>query len=166
MYRLQVPDGSVASKTDMLVPYGPAGAGPGNTPAPRLVGRNVPDTMGVDMAGPSSSNVIVAFTASVPPPMRDIRMTLWPCGPTSSMLRSPGYVWPRPVSVSVTSVRPGELVGTTIVDGYGPALPDVPLAGSVIADVLAWVTVPTEASAVPLAVAYPPTRTGCSTPTV
>src|SRR5262245_15010073 len=73
-YRLHVPLGLSPLKSERVVDtYGPAGAGAGNrSPVPILVAWKVPETTVAPIDATESSNVMVAFTASVPPPTSDI----------------------------------------------------------------------------------------------
>ena len=136
--RLHTPLGSVLLNVANVVAPDGAGAGAGHesVAAPRFVGRYVPVTSGVPAAGALSTNVRFAPVTSTRPPASLSKVTLAPVGPTSRMSKSIGVVWPTPASWTVTSPATGSAPLTVIVDGYGAAMPDVPVAGTVIGLVL------------------------------
>ena len=132
----QLPFGAVPLKTESVEPYGAAGAGAANvSPAPMFVGRNVPDVITVlsgrfDAA--ASLNVIETLLMPLPPPLSEARITDWPAGPTSRMSTSSGNVCVQLTMRAVTFVIVPLSPETAIVDGYGLATPEVPVAGIAI----------------------------------
>ena len=94
-------------KTKSGEPPAGAGAGAGHVSAgARLVGLNVPVVSSVaGMAVPAaSSRVRVTPETSSPPPTSDMIMAFCPPGPTSRMSMSPGKVWLKLFSLTVTLV--------------------------------------------------------------
>src|SRR5687768_10133779 len=103
----------------------------------------------------SPSNVIVVLTTSLLPPASDMMMAFWPPGPTSRMSISSGQVWSSEWSVTFTSVIDAGPPATTILAGYGVAVPEL---GICIIAGLANVCPPvgTQAVGVGVAVAHSP----------
>src|SRR5690349_3984399 len=112
-------------------PYGAAGAGAANvSPVPEFVGRQVPDVMTAEAgrdAEAVSSKVRLTLTVSKLLPTSDMRMIFCPPGPTSRMSTSPGKVWLKPKSWTITRLTVPVTPETLMADGYGEEIPDVPV---------------------------------------
>ena len=122
--------GLVPLKTESGARPEAAGAGAGQVSGSgasptRLVGLNVPVTKvaPVMLAAAASSRVRVIPATSPPPPTSDMMTAFCPAGPTSNRSRSPGKVWVKPFSFTVTFKTVPDRPLTTMFEGYGVAAP-------------------------------------------
>src|SRR5688500_9389275 len=119
-----------------------------------LVGLKIPDASAplAGSGGAVSSKVRVTLVASTSLPTSDMSTTACPAGPTSSTSTSLGRVWLNTESHAWTFVIAPSPFGTTMVDGYGVALP---LSGIVVNAPFMNDRGGTVAAALPSVVEYP-----------